>query len=64
MLDTARHHTLFEMLGNFSFLEAILKKIAISCLQEFVTVNLAFTWKIMGCSSWNDDEAFNIWTKH
>ncbi|MBY0541150.1 MAG: alanine--tRNA ligase [Campylobacterales bacterium] len=61
---TARHHTLFEMLGNFSFGDYF-KEDAISYAWEFITVNLALPIeKLWVTVHETDDEAFNIWTKH
>ena len=61
---TARHHTLFEMLGNFSFGDYF-KEDAIAYAWEFVTVNLALpVEKLWVTVHTSDDEAFNIWTKH
>ena len=61
---TARHHTLFEMLGNFSFGDYF-KEDAIAYAWEFVTVNLALpVEKLWVTIHTSDDEAFNIWTKH
>lgn len=61
---TARHHTLFEMLGNFSFGEYF-KEDAISYAWEFITVNLSLPIeKLWVTVHDNDDEAFNIWTKY
>mgnify|MGYP005836869033 CR=1 FL=1 len=61
---TARHHTLFEMLGNFSFGDYF-KEDAISYAWEFVTVNLALPIeKLWVTVHENDDEAFNIWSKY
>jgi alanyl-tRNA synthetase len=61
---TARHHTLFEMLGNFSFGDYF-KEDAIAYAWEFITVNLALpTEKLWVTVHDSDDEAFNIWTKY
>lgn len=61
---TARHHTLFEMLGNFSFGDYF-KEDAIAYAWEFITVNLALPIeKLWVTVHENDDEAFNIWTKY
>ena len=61
---TARHHTLFEMLGNFSFGDYF-KEDAIAYAWEFITVNLALPVdKLWVTVHDSDDEAFNIWTKY
>ena len=61
---TARHHTLFEMLGNFSFGDYF-KEDAIAYAWEFITINLALPIeKLWVTVHESDDEAFGIWTKY
>jgi len=63
---TARHHTLFEMLGNFSFADYF-KEDAIAYAWEFVTsekylaLPIEKLWVTIHDS---DDEAEEIWAKH
>ncbi|WP_419763800.1 MAG: alanine--tRNA ligase [Arcobacter sp.] len=61
---TARHHTLFEMLGNFSFGDYF-KEDAISYAWEFITVNIDLPIEKLWVTIHDtDDEAFDIWSKY
>ena len=60
---TPRHHTFFEMLGNFSF-GSYFKREAIEYAWEFLIERLEIPEDRLWVSIYkDDDEAYDIWTK-
>ncbi|MDR2831315.1 MAG: alanine--tRNA ligase [Rickettsiales bacterium] len=60
---TTRHHTFFEMLGNFSFGDYF-KETAIELAWKFITEELSLDKNRLSITIYHaDDEAYEIWRK-
>ncbi len=60
---TTRHHTFFEMLGNFSF-DDYFKELAIELAWKLITVEMALPAdRVMVTVYAEDDVAFDLWRK-
>ena len=65
MGKTARHHTFFEMFGNFCFMGDYFKKEAIEFAWEFSTQVIKLPIEKIYVSIYEkDDDAFKIWNEH